>query len=133
MKPEKLARKRPSPMLEGNLNAWASGIVRAVGGANFLHDKTQTPYMRATDIDKYLGTSSSGGAAKAAVIRKMLKVYQMDPAWSLPSRLADNPLVWMVQINGLIVDLRKSPRELQEAAFNKGLIPYIPADRALEF
>ena len=88
--------------------------------------------MRATDIDKYLGASSSSGAAKAAAIRKMLKIYQMDPAWSLPSRVADNPLVWMVQINGLIVDLRESPRELQEAAFNKGLIPYIPADRAQE-
>jgi len=25
--------------------------------------------------------------------------------WLLPSRLADNPLIWMVQVNGLIVDM----------------------------
>ena len=56
---EKLARKRPSPLLHGSPNAWASGIVRAVGGVNFLHDKSQTPYMRSTDIDHYLGTSPS--------------------------------------------------------------------------
>jgi hypothetical protein len=126
---EKLARKRPSPLLQGNLNAWASGIVRAVGGVNFLHDKTQTPYMRSSDIDHYLGTSPSSGAAKLAAIRKMLKLHPLDPNWTLPSRMDDNPMVWMLQVNGFIVDVRHAPREVQEIAFNKGLIPYIPADR----
>jgi Domain of unknown function (DUF6398) len=126
---EKLGRKRPSPLLQGSPNAWASGIVRAVGGVNFLHDKSQTPYMRSTDIDHYLGTSPSSGAAKLAAIRKMLKMYQLDPNWTLPSRLDGNPMVWMLQVNGLMVDVRHAPRELQEIAFNKGLIPYIPADR----
>ena len=126
---EKLARKRPSPLLHGSPNAWASGIVRAVGGANFLHDKSQTPYMRSTDIDHYLGTSPSSGAAKLAAIRKMLKVHQLDPNWTLPSRLDDNPMVWMLQVNGVMMDVRHAPREVQEIAFNKGLIPYIPADR----
>ena len=126
---EKLGRKRPSPLLYGSLNAWASGIVRAIGGVNFLHDKSQTPYMRSTDIDHYLGTSPSSGAAKLAAIRKMLKMYQLDPNWTLPSRLDDNPMAWMLQVNGFMVDVRHAPREVQEIAFHKGLIPYIPADR----
>jgi Domain of unknown function (DUF6398) len=126
---EKLGRKRPSPLLHGSPNAWASGIVRAVGGVNFLHDKSQTPYMRSTDIDHYLGTSPSSGAAKLAAIRKMVKMYQLDPNWTLPSRLEDNPMVWMLQVNGFMVDVRHAPREVQEIAFNKGLIPYISADR----
>ena len=126
---EKLARKRPSPLLQGSLNAWASGIVRAIGGVNFLHDKSQTPYMRSTDIDHYLGTSPSSGAAKLAAIRKMFKMHQLDPNWSLPSRLDDNPMVWMLQVNGFIMDVRDAPREVQEMAFHKGLIPYIPVDR----
>ncbi|MHB1426915.1 MAG: DUF6398 domain-containing protein [Gemmataceae bacterium] len=126
---EKLGRKRPSPLLHGSPNAWASGIVRAVGGVNFLHDKSQTPYMRSTDIDYYLGTSPSSGAAKLAAIRKMFKMYQLDPNWTLPSRLEDNPMVWMLQVNGFMVDVRYAPREVQEIAFKKGLIPYIPADR----
>lgn len=66
---------------------------------------------------------------KLAAIRKMLKVHQLDPAWTLPSRLDSNPMVWMVQVNGFLMDLRHASRELQEMAFNKGLIPYIPADR----
>jgi hypothetical protein len=127
---EKLARKRPSPLLHGSPNAWASGIVRAVGGANFLHDKSQTPYMRSTDIDHYLGTSPSSGAAKLAAIRKMLGIGQLDPNWTLPSRMEDNPLIWMLEINGLLMDIRGCPRAVQEVAFKKGLIPYIPADRA---
>jgi hypothetical protein len=126
---EKLARKRPSPLLHGNLNAWASGIVRAVGGVNFLHDKSQTPYLRSTDIAHSLGTSPSSGAAKLAAIRKMFKMHQLDPNWTLPSMLDNNPLVWMLQVNGFMMDVRHAPREVQEIAFNKGLIPYIPADR----
>ena len=41
-------------------------------------------------------------------------------------------MAWMIQVNGLIADARQLPREIQEAAFRKGLIPYIPADQADE-
>jgi hypothetical protein len=51
------------------------------------------------------------------------------PEWSLPSLLDKNPLVWMAKVNGMLVDLREMPREVQEIAFEKGMIPYIPADR----
>jgi len=51
-----------------------------------------------------------------------------DPKSALPSLLGSNPLVWMAEVNGLLVDLRTMPREVQEVAFAKGIIPYIPAD-----
>jgi hypothetical protein len=35
-------------------------------------------------------------------------------------------LVWMLEVNGLIIDVRHAPREIQAAAFRQGLIPYIP-------
>jgi hypothetical protein len=59
----------------------------------------------------------------------MLRIDQLDPNWTLPSRLDDNPMAWMVEVNGFVVDVRRAPREVQEIAFKKGLIPYIPADR----
>lgn len=126
---EKLARKRPSPLIQGNPNAWASGIVRAVGGANFLHDKSQTPSLRASDIDHYLGTSASAGAAKVAAIRKLVRIGHFDHEWTLPSRIEDHPLIWMLNVNGFMMDVRRAPRDVQQIAFEKGLIPYIPADR----
>jgi hypothetical protein len=52
-----------------------------------------------------------------------------DHEWTLPTRMEDNPLIWIVEVNGLPVDIRNAPRHLQEIAINKGLIPYIPADR----
>ena len=51
-----------------------------------------------------------------------------DPRWVLPSLIGSNPLVWMAEVNGLLVDLRMMSREVQELAFAKGIIPYIPAD-----
>ncbi len=53
---------------------------------------------------------------------------QLDPNWTLSSRLDSNPMVWMLLVNGMMVDIRSMPRAAQEVAFEKGLIPYIPGD-----
>ncbi len=37
----KLGRKRPSPLLRGDLRIWASGVVYAVGQLNFVFDPAQ--------------------------------------------------------------------------------------------
>ena len=42
--------------------------------------------------------------------------------------LADrNPLLWMAQVNGLLVDLRDMPREAHEIAFARNIIAAKPA------
>ena len=124
-----LARKRPSPLLHGKPQTWTSGIVRTIGWVNFLGDPSQTPHMKMTDIDEGFGVSEASGSAKTKAIRDLLKLRPFDPEWCLPSRMEDNPLVWMLNVNGLMMDVRHAPREVQEIAFQKGLIPYIPADR----
>lgn len=35
-----------------------------------------------------------------------------------------NPLVWMAEVNGVLVDLRDMPREVQAIAYEKDMIPY---------
>ncbi len=124
-----LARKRPSPLLSGKPTSWASGIVRTIGWVNFLGDPSQTHHMKMTDIDEGFGVSEATGSAKSTAIRDLLKLHRLDPEWTLPSQLDRNPLAWMIEVNGLIVDARLVPREIQEEAFRKGLIPYIPVDR----
>ena len=126
---EKLARKRPSPLLSGRPNTWACGIVRTIGWVNFLDDRTQTPSMKLTAIDKAFGVGESTGQGKSQAIRTLLKIHQFDHQWMLPSRMDDNPMIWVVEVNGFPMDIRRCPREAQEIAFEKGLIPYIPADR----
>jgi hypothetical protein len=125
-----LARKRPSPFLQGKPESWASGIVRIIGRVNFLDDPTQTPHMKLSMIDKAFGVGQSTGQSKSNAIRKMLKIHQYDPKWTLPSRMDDNTLVWMLEVNGFLMDISHAPREVQVIAYEKGLIPYIPADRA---
>jgi hypothetical protein len=121
-----LARRRPSPLLQGRVNTWACGITYTIGNVNFLWDHSQEPHLRASDLCAHFGVSQSAGSAKAREIMRLLRIVQLDPRWSLPSRLAENPLVWMVQVNGVVVDVRMMPREFQEEVYRLGLIPFIP-------
>jgi hypothetical protein len=122
----KLARKRPSPLISGKPATWAGAIVRTIGWVNFLDDPSQKPHMALRDLDRAFGISGSTGQTKSAQIRKMLKIDRMDPEWTLPSKLGDNPLAWMIEVNGFIMDARRAPPAIQEEAFLRGLIPYVP-------
>lgn len=124
-----LSRKRPSPLQSGQAESWACGIVHAVGSVNFLFDRSQKPHLTAQQLCALFGVSQSNAAAKAGQIRKILDLMPFHPEWSLPSKMEDNPLVWMISVNGLIMDVRMAPREVQEVAFEQGLIPYVPGDR----
>lgn len=124
-----LCRKRPSPLEKGRESSWACGITHALGMVNFLFDNTQTPHINASELYKKFGVGQSTGQGKSKQIRDLLKMYQMDPNWSLSSRMDSNPMVWMLSVDGMIVDARNMPYEVQEIAFNKGLIPYIPDDK----
>src|SRR5579859_3314430 len=121
-----LSRKRPSPLLRGKAAIWACGIVYAIGSVNFLSDRSFEPFMLLEDLCALMGVSKKTGANKAAEIRKMFDMYQFDPDWTLPSLMDKNPIAWMITVNGLIVDVRYAPLEIQEEAYRKGLIPYIP-------
>ena len=124
-----LARKRPSPLARGCKEVWACGIVRTIGWANMLDDPKSSPYMKLIDIDPKFGVANSTGQGKCMAIKKMFGIGRLNVAWTLPSRLDDNPLVWKVWVNDQLVDIRQESREKQEAAYRKGEIPYIPADR----
>ena len=121
-----LARKRPSPLLRGKENVWAAAAVHAVGRVNFLDDSSQTPCCKPKVIYEFFGIAESTGQNKSKEIREILKMEGFSPERTLPSRLADNPMVWMLQIDGLIVDIRRAPIELKQLAFEKGLIPFVP-------
>jgi hypothetical protein len=124
-----LARKRPCPLTRGRINTWACGVVYAVGAANFLFDPAQMPHMRGADVCAAFGVSGSAGAAKGREIMRMFHIGQLDPQWCLPSKLADNPLAWFVEINGFVVDARGLAPDVQEELHRRGLIPFVPGTR----
>lgn len=122
-----LCRKKPSPLKKGKAGSWACGVTHAIGTVNFVFDRTQNPHVKSGEIYDYFGVASSTGQGKSKQVRDLLDTGQMDPNWSLQSIIADNPMVWMISVNGMMVDVRSAPLELQELAYEKGLIPYVPA------
>jgi hypothetical protein len=116
------------PIDKGQSASWASGIVHALGWVNCLQDPSLSPNMSVADIAKGFGVSVETMRAKSKIIRDELELIQLDPDWCLPALLKDNPLVWMVSVDGFIMDARSAPRQIQEEAYRLGLIPFIPAD-----
>ena len=124
-----LARKRPSPLLKGRPKSWACGVIYALGFVNFLFDKNTEPYVSAQELCDGFGVGKGTGASKSKEIRDMMDMVQFDPNWCLPSMVEENPLIWMISVNGFIMDVRSAPLHIQEEAYDKGIIPYVPGEK----
>jgi hypothetical protein len=120
-----LCRKRPSPLNSGSPRVWACSILLALGQTNFLSDKSSKPYMATADLRGHFGVAESTASNKAKQVRTLLNMRPFDHRWILPSKLSSSSLPWMIQVNGMIVDARSLPMEIQAVAVKKGLIPYV--------
>ena len=125
----KLCRKRSAPLLGGKPKTWAAGIIYAIGSNNFIFDKTQKLHLTANDIASAFGISSSTAENKANEIKKIFSIDYFNPEWQTAELKENNPTNWMIQVNGFIVDVRDMALEIQEKAFELGLIPYIPGEK----
>jgi hypothetical protein len=96
----RLAGKRPSPLLRGDLRIWAGATIHVVGSLNFLFDRTQRPH---------------------------LTIGVFEPELCRREILESHPMAWMISVDGLIVDARTMPPEIQAEARRRGLIPDLPA------
>jgi hypothetical protein len=57
----------------------------------------------------------------------MLKIHYFHPQWTRRSVAERSSMPWLLQLsNGMVVDARDLPRELQEELYVAGLIPFIP-------
>lgn len=116
------------PLEKGRPAGWAGGIVHAIGFVNFLHDPSQSPHMTSTQLAEGFGVSQQTMQTKSKIIRDKLDLIQFDPDWCLSALLEDNPLVWMLEVDGLVIDARTAPLEFQHEAYRLGLIPFIPGE-----
>lgn len=126
-----LCRKRPSPLLQGNVRTWIAGMIHALGTANFLFDRTQQPHISSSFISEHFDLGQSTMSNKSKQIRDMMKISHWNPNWMLSKRIEDSSLIWMISLNGFIVDARWLPKEIQEEAFERGLIPYLPGEQMI--
>jgi len=117
------------PIEKGKAVSWASGIVHALGWVNCLYDPTMSPHITSREISDEFGVSQGTMTAKSKMVRNGLQLVPLDPDWCISVEPEDNPMVWIVDIGGLMMDIRHAPRQMQEQAYQLGLIPFIPADK----
>lgn len=105
---------------------WAAGVVYAVGQLNFVFDPEQTPHTTADQLSEWLGVKKSTMANKARLIRDSLKLSPFDTQFMRKDLVEASPLTWILQVDGIPVDIRRAPAHLQVQAFELGLIPTSP-------
>lgn len=120
-----LCRKRPSPAIAGKAETWACAVIYALGQVNFLSDRASLPFVPPADIYEYFGIAASTASGKAKQVRTLLDMNMFGHRWLLPSRKENTPGIWYLSVNGMIVDARDLPVEVQRAAVAKGLIPHV--------
>jgi hypothetical protein len=122
----KLARKRPSPLLAGRAATWAGGAVWALGQVNFLFDRSTGLYVAPDDLAGAFGLSKSTLGQKGKQVRDTLKMTWATPEFLRAEMVDANPMIWFIEVNGLLYDARELPVEIQAEAYRQGVIPYIP-------
>lgn len=126
---ENLYNEPDAPLLKGTPEGWAAGVVFTVGWVNFLSDPSQKPHLKTADFCRLIGVSQATVMARSKVIRTLYDLIPMDPRLTLPSRLDDNMLVWLIELeNGMIDDARRYPRSVQERLVAAGMIPHVHRD-----
>lgn len=119
----KLSRKRPSPLLRGDLRIWAAAAIYTVGSVNFLFDRAQPLHLTGDDLSDLTGVPKSTMANKAKQIRDLFGLGRLDLEFCHRDMIERHPTAWYVQVDGLIVDARMLPAALQQECRRRGLIP----------
>lgn len=119
----RLSRKRPSPLVRGDVRIWAAGALYTLGRINFLFDPSQQPHASADQLAESLRVVKSTMANKGALIQKTLDLGVYEPELTRRSMLERHPLAWLVEVNGFVVDARTLPVEIRDEARKRGLIP----------
>ena len=68
---------------KGKSFSWAAGIVHAIGNLNNLFDAKNEPYIKALDLYKAFGVSSSTGSSKSKEVRSLLGLDENIEKWTV--------------------------------------------------
>ena len=118
--------------MAGRKNTWAAAIIYAITTNNFIFDKSQPIHLTADELCAPFGLSKSTVSNKAREIRDMFNITYLNPEWQLAILAEDNPVNWLFNVNGFVIDIRMAPADVQVEAYRRGLIPFVPAYKEKE-
>ena len=81
MAAETLFENNEEQLKKGKSFSWAAGIVHAIGSINNLFDSKEEPYIKATDLYKAFGVSSSTGSNKSKEVKNLLDLSKENKQW----------------------------------------------------
>jgi hypothetical protein len=105
---DKLSRKRQVPFLSGRREIWAGAVINAIGTINFLFDPATKPYVTASQIAEYFGTSTSTVGQKGKLIRDMFKLGYWNIEFSTKYMMDKNPFASLALVNGFLITVQQN-------------------------
>lgn len=72
--------------------------------------------MTADQLSAAFGVAKSTMSSKARLVRDLLRISHFSPEFQRADATANNPLAWIIEVNGLAVDARHVPLEIQVEA-----------------
>ena len=78
---ETLFLNNEEQLKKGKSFSWAVGIVHAIGTVNNLFDSKEEPYIKAADLYKEFGVSSSTGSSKSKEVKNLLDLSKENTKW----------------------------------------------------
>jgi hypothetical protein len=98
-----------------------------LGQANFVFDPSSEPWVTADQLSEAFGVAKSTMGSKAKQVRDLLRISPFSLEFQRADMIDQNPLVWIIDVNGFAVDARHAGLDIQVEAYQRGFIPYIPA------
>lgn len=85
-----------------------------------MPDPASEPHVTADELSEAFGVAKSTMGSKARQVRYLLRISPFSPEFSRADVAAQNPLMWIIEVNGLAVDARHVPVDIQVGAFERG-------------
>jgi hypothetical protein len=99
-----LLKKDKKKFARGKSEIWAASVIWAVGGENFLSDKSFEPYATLSDVCTFFNVNSSTVGQKSRKIKDILDINLWNPKYRLPGSELGSFLDSLVMTeNGIIV------------------------------
>lgn len=114
-----LLKNDTSIFKKGKAEIWSAAIVWAVGGTNFLGDKSFKPYATLNDVCGFFNANSSTVGQKSRKIKDILDINVFNPEYRLPGSEVGKFLDSLVTTDsGLII----SHDRLDDDSFSDDLV-----------
>ena len=136
---ETLFLNNEEQLKKGKSLSWSAGIVHAIGTINNLFDSKEEPYMKATDLYKAFGVSSSTGSTKSKEVQKLLDLSKENKQWILGNdknikTSANNTLKEKEEVAVAVDDISKASKKIEEQPFEFAVHKnFVVAERILDY